>query len=226
MQPMREEVKHQNGGAPPPAPTVPRVTDPVCGMSVSGDSPHRYRLGSREFVFCSAHCRDRFAQAPTAFVSPLTQAPGAQIGEAIYTCPMHPEVRQPGPATCPKCGMALEPISGAPAAPPTEWVCPMHPEIVRARPGPCPICGMALEPRVAGEEENPELRDMSRRFWFAAALTLPLVLGAVGDLLPGAPISRVVSMRTRTLIELALATPVCLWAAWPFYVRAVLSVMT
>jgi Cu+-exporting ATPase len=119
--------------------------------------------------------------------------------------------------------MALEPISAAPPAP-AEWVCPMHPEIVRDRPGPCPICGMALEPRMAVEEENPELRDMSRRFRFAAALTLPLVLIAMSDLLPGEPVSRLVSMRTRTLIELALATPVCIWAAWPFYVRAVLSV--
>jgi Cu+-exporting ATPase len=83
---------------------------------------------------------------------------------------------------------------------------------------------MALEPRMAVEAENPELRDMSRRFWFAAALTLPLVLIAMSDLLPGEPVSRLVSMRTRTLIELALATPVCIWAAWPFYVRAVLSV--
>ncbi len=136
---------------------------------------------------------------------------------------MHPEVRQAGPGTCPKCGMALDPISAAPAAPATEWVCPMHPEIVRDRPGPCPICGMALEPRVAAEQENPELRDMSRRFWFAAALTLPLVFGAMGDLLPGEPVSRLLSMRARMLIELVLATPICVWAAWPFYVRAVLS---
>ncbi|HET8624267.1 MAG TPA: copper-translocating P-type ATPase [Gemmatimonadales bacterium] len=138
---------------------------------------------------------------------------------------MHPEVREAGPGLCPKCGMALEAVSTAPAARPPEWVCPMHPEIVRDRPGICPICGMALEPRAAAvEDENPELRDMSRRFWFAAALTLPLVLIAMSDLLPGEPVSRLISMRSRTLIELALATPVCIWAAWPFYVRAVLSV--
>ncbi|HEU5261556.1 MAG TPA: copper-translocating P-type ATPase [Gemmatimonadales bacterium] len=116
--------------------------------------------------------------------------------------------------------MAPPPPSAA-----TEWVCPMHPEIVRDRPGTCPICGMALEPRtVMGDEENVELRDMSRRFWLAAALTLPLVLVAMGDLLPGAPLSRLMSMRARTLVELALATPVCVWGAWPFYDRAVLSV--
>jgi len=121
--------------------------------------------------------------------------------------------------------MALEPVTARPPGAATEWVCPMHPEIVRDGPGTCPICGMALEPRTTiGEEENPELRDMSRRFWFAAALTLPLVLLAIADLLPGAPVSRLLSMRARTFVELALATPVCVWAAWPFYVRAVLSV--
>jgi Cu+-exporting ATPase len=107
----------------------------------------------------------------------------------------------------------------------TEWVCPMHPQIVRDRPGTCPICGMALERRTAiGEEENLELRDMSRRFWFAAALTLPLVLLAIADFVVGATVSRALPMHTRTILELLLATPVCVWAAWPFYVRAVLSV--
>jgi Cu+-exporting ATPase len=103
----------------------------------------------------------------------------------------------------------------------------MHPQIVRDVPGTCPICGMALEPlnsRSAEAEENPELKDMSRRFWFAAALTVPLVIVAMGDLLPGRPISRLLTIRVRTLLEMALATPVCLWAAWPFYVRAAQSV--
>ena len=82
-----------------------------------------------------------------------------------YTCPMDPEVRQIGPGSCPKCGMALEPVHVAPLVK-TEWTCPMHPEIVRSEPGSCPICGMALEPRtVTVEEDNPELRDMTRRFW-------------------------------------------------------------
>src|SRR5690606_29007949 len=109
----------------------------------------------------------------------------------------------------------------------TEWTCPMHPEIVREEAGSCPICGMALEPRtldISAEDENPELKDMSRRFWFAAVLTVPLVIIAMGDLLPGRPISQLFSMRIRTFIELALATPVCLWSGWPFYVRAVQSV--
>ncbi len=202
------------------------MIDPVFGMSMPAGSPRRYHLEGAEFVFCSARCRERFAQNPGKFseASTVQRAPTPDMRESIYTCPMHPEVRQRGPDSCPKCGMALEPVSAAPPSPAREWVCPMHPEIVRDQPGTCPICGMALEPRAgAPEEASPELRDMSRRFWFAAALTVPLVLLAMGDMLPGAPISRLLSTRARTFLELALATPVCVWAAWPFYVRAVLS---
>ena len=98
----------------------------------------------------------------------------------------------------------------------------MHPEVRRDHPGSCPICGMALEPRgVAADDDgpNPELADMTRRFWLAAAFAVGVVIVAMGNLLPGAPVSRILSPRARTLLELALATPVCLWAAWPFYVR-------
>ena len=142
-----------------------------------------------------------------------------------YTCPMHPEVRSDRPGSCPKCGMALEPVLPGAAAK-TEWVCPMHPEVVRDAPGSCPVCGMALEPRAgaATEEENHELGDMKRRLWFAAAVTVPLVLLAMGDLLPGHPISHLLSLRVRTMLELILATPVCTWAASPFFVRAIQSV--
>jgi len=107
-----------------------------------------------------------------------------------------------------------------------DWTCPMHPEVLRSEPGSCPICGMALEPRdvtLDDETANPELADMTRRFWLAAAFTLPLVAVAMGDLLPGEPISRMLSPRARTLLELGLATPVCLWSAWPFYLRFVQS---
>jgi Cu+-exporting ATPase len=143
----------------------------------------------------------------------------------VWTCPMHPEVRQDRPGICPKCGMALEPL--VPVAPKTrEWTCPMHPEIVRDGPGTCPICGMALEPRDAsvGAEENRELKDMSRRFWFSATLSSVIVLLAMGHMIPGNPVAHVLSMRGQALVEFLLATPVCLWAAWPFYVRAVASV--
>jgi Cu+-exporting ATPase len=102
----------------------------------------------------------------------------------------------------------------------------MHPQIVRDGPGSCPICGMALEPRTISAEPqaNPELVDMSRRFWTATALTAPLVLLAMGELILGAKFAQLLSPRLRTWIELALAAPVCTWSAWPFYVRAVESV--
>jgi Cu+-exporting ATPase len=125
--------------------------------------------------------------------------------------------------------MALEPVVPAASvatASAREWTCPMHPEVVRGAPGTCPICGMALEPRDAAalDDENHELKDMSRRFWFAAAASAVLVIVAMGHLIPGDPLAHVFSMRGRTLVELLLASPVCLWAAWLFYVRAVASV--
>jgi Cu+-exporting ATPase len=122
--------------------------------------------------------------------------------------------------------MALEPVAPRPPRVQVEWTCPMHPEIVRAEPGSCPICGMALEPRgVAADDDaaNPELADMTRRFWLAAAFAIPVFIVAMGEMIPGAPTSRILSPRARTLVELALATPVCLWSAWPFYVRFVQS---
>ena len=105
----------------------------------------------------------------------------------------------------------------------------MHPEVVQDAPGSCPICGMALEPMLASADtmaDNPELKDMSRRFWLAAAFTVPIVILAMGDLLPGAPISALLPARARVLLELALAVPVCTWSAWPFYVRGMQSIRT
>jgi Cu+-exporting ATPase len=160
-----------------------------------------------------AHHHPRPAEAAKA-------APGA----TIYTCPMHPEVRQDRQGFCPKCGMALEPVLGAPApaAPRTEWTCPMHPEIVRDKPGNCPICGMALEPRTVTsveEQENPELRDMTRRLWVSALLSVPLFLIAMVPHLGWNPFATLASPRTLGWIELILATPVVLWGGWPFFVR-------
>ncbi len=151
--------------------------------------------------------------------------PATGVGD--YTCPMHPEVQSDKPGDCPKCGMALERTT--PVAPSTtQWTCPMHPEIVRDAPGDCPICGMVLEPRsvdLAAEAENAELRDMTRRFWWAALFTVPLFVVAMGDLLPGEPMSKLFGHRMRMWIELALATPVCLYSAWPFYTRGIKSVI-
>lgn len=99
------------------------------------------------------------------------------------------------------------------------WVCPMHPEIRRNSPGHCPICGMALEPFLPDAQDNAELKDMSRRFWISAALTIPLLFLAMGDMLPGKPVSALIGTQGRAMWELILATPVCVWAAWPFYYR-------
>ena len=146
-----------------------------------------------------------------------------------YTCPMHPEVRQLGPGNCPKCGMALE-RAGAPspqAAAQTEYVCPMHAQIVRSEPGSCPICGMALEPRTAfaQDEDNPELKYMQRRFWVGVALTIPVLISAMGMFIPGYPLDQLAAPRTWTWFELILSTPVVLWGGWPFFVRGWQSVV-
>ena len=203
-------------------------TDPVCGMSVAATSDHHVDLGGDTIYFCSSHCRAKFESAPEQYQSVEKPPPKAAVG-AQYTCPMHPEVRQDGPGSCPKCGMALEPAGVPQVAARAEWVCPMHPEIVRDEPGSCPICGMALEPRSSTaeqDEENPELRDMTRRFWLSTIVTVPLLVMAMGMYIPAVErlLSSLMAMRTRLWVELVLATPVCLWAAWPFFVRAVQSV--
>ncbi len=113
-----------------------------------------------------------------------------------YTCPMHPEIRQPSPGACPKCGMALEPVEPQVQLK-TEWTCPMHPEIVRDQPGSCPICGMALEPKTVSleEEENPELTDMTRRFKIGTVLTIPLVYIAMGPYIPVISPEKIIPMQ-------------------------------
>jgi Cu+-exporting ATPase len=185
--------------------------DPVCGMDVDpATARFKTEHGGKEYFFCSAGCLEKFRANPEKVLSApprpmggglvtlgmsaaagmgahrsITKADGPAAGKdtRIYICPMCPEVRQVGPGPCPKCGMALEPESPALPATKTEYTCPMHPEIVRAEPGSCPICGMALEPRtVPVEEENPELRDMTRRFWVSLALTAPLLAIAMGSM--------------------------------------------
>ncbi len=198
-------------------------TDPVCGMSVPSEP--KYLSEDGKHGFCSASCQAKFAADPDKYLNPAASEPAPVVEGATYICPMHPEVEQAEPGSCPKCGMALEPESPV-ATTKTQWTCPMHPEIMRDEEGSCPICGMALEPTTVDVEEGPsaELVDMRRRFWLAAIFTLPLVVIAMGDLLPGEPISQLLSARVRIYLEFALATPVCLWSAWPFYVRAVASV--
>ncbi len=208
------------------------LQDPVCGMNVTADSPHRHEHEGRLFYFCSAHCLHKFQQDPQRYLEPDKQkggeAPPVEDG-TIYTCPMHPEVRQEGPGSCPECGMALEPLV-APTAPAvkTEYVCPMHPEIVRDAPGECPICGMALEPRTVTleEEENPELKDMTRRFWVSAVLSIPVFFSAMAAEFWPEAMAGIINPRLRQTFELLLATPVVLWGGWPFFVRGWQSVVT
>ncbi|HKI73500.1 MAG TPA: heavy metal translocating P-type ATPase, partial [Pseudomonadales bacterium] len=196
--------------------------DPVCGMTVSTDSKHRHDYQGSTWYFCCDGCRGKFAADPEAYIE-SKPAPATGAG-GQYTCPMHPEVITDGPGSCPKCGMALEPMSPVMQ---TEYFCPMDPEVVQNEPGSCPKCGMALEPRTPRlDEDNPELVDMSRRFWFAVALAVPLLGVAMGDMLPGHPISALMTAHVRALLEFALATPICVWSAWPFYVRGIQSIRT
>lgn len=200
--------------------------DPVCGMDIeeqdaAGTVEHE---GSR-YYFCSRSCSDKFKAHPDHYLTPRSEAgPASANAQQIeYTCPMDPEIRQLEPGACPKCGMALEPASLQTPTTGVEYTCPMHPEIVRDQPGSCPICGMALEPReITGEEVNPELVDMKRRLWISAALTAPLLVLMVLDILPGA---HWLSTTATGWIQFALATPVVLWGGWPFFQRGWSSVV-
>jgi len=216
-------------------PTAGLVRDPVCGMQVD---PRTARGGSlvhagETIYFCSPRCREKFAAAPAQHLEPSSRAPATPEGnrsaaapQTTYVCPMDPEIRQQGPGTCPKCGMSLEPEVPPPPMH-TQYVCPMHPEIVRDQPGSCPICGMALEPRQAtlGEEQNPELRDMQRRFRISLALSAPTMLLAMSDLLPTGLLRAFVSPELGIGLQLVLSAPVVLWGGWPFLQRGWASVI-
>ncbi|MCK9201767.1 MAG: cadmium-translocating P-type ATPase [Gallionella sp.] len=195
-------------------------------MTVKADSPHHSEYGGIEYHFCSAKCADKFQASPETYIGPHPVESRIAKPDVIYTCPMHPEVRQPGPGNCPKCGMTLEPV-GPVAIPASavEYTCPMHPEVVRDKPGSCPICGMALEPRNAAAEDNAELDDMTRRFWVSTVLALPVfIMAMVSDLAPEL-IPDSVSMTMLQWLEFALATPVVLWGGWPIFKRGYESVV-
>jgi Cu+-exporting ATPase len=159
--------------------------DPVCGMHVAADPQKEVRHAGNTFHFCSQRCMEKFRAAPESFLKPAAaEAPPAAPEGTIYTCPMHPEIRQATPGNCPKCGMALEPMMPS------------------------------LE-----DEENPELADFRRRFWWTLPLTVIVTVLAMGahQFAPG-------GIPYQNWIELALSTPVVLWAGWPFFVRGVQSI--
>ncbi len=215
------------------APDSPKAQhkDVVCGMTVAEDTPHKAEFEGETYYFCSAGCVKKFTADPHKYLHPTpaaTAAPPPPPSEGvIYTCPMHPEIRQVGPGSCPKCGMALEPLEPTAPESKTEWTCPMHPEIVRDQPGNCPICGMALEPRTvaAVEEQNPELVDMTLRFWVSAALSALLLIVAMSHMAGFQNLFPTWMVHNRVWLELALATPVVLWGGWPFFQRGWYSVV-
>ena len=159
--------------------------DPVCGMSVDPTtSSHRHAHGGHLYHFCSARCQTKFAERPEKFLSLHGGASSSSPAGTIYTCPMHPQIRQP-------------------------------------EPGRCPICGMALESVTTGEDTgpSPELLDMTRRFWIGTALAVPVVILEMGAHLPGLNLHHFVSPQLAIWVQFLLATPVVLWAGWPFFVR-------
>jgi len=176
------------------------VLDPVCGMTVDPESAAgSFEHKGEAYYFCSAHCLHRFRGEPEQFLSQTSKA-----------LPNQPVLIK-----------SMSASGSSTATPGTEYTCPMHPEIIRDKPGNCPICGMALEPRIASleKEENPELTEMTRRFWVSVILTVPLLLIAMSDLVPGNPLERIVSTRALGWIQFVLATPVVVWGGWPFFVR-------
>jgi P-type Cu+ transporter len=173
-----------------PAAASALVTDPVCGMKVdAATAQHRLEYAGDVFYFCCAGCQTKFAADPQHYLTPRSPSPASK--DAIYTCPMHPEVKQQGPGTC-------------------------------------PICGMALEPLIAAAEtgQNPELADMKRRFWIGLGLTVPLVVIDMAGHLPLFGRLHFMPQTISNWAQFALASPVVLWAGWPFFVRGWASLLS
>lgn len=186
--------------------------DPVCGMTPKADSSHRLMHQGAEVLFCSAGCKSKFEADPSAF--PVAEEIRAASephahGHSGHGAGCHHHAATPAPKT---------------AAPGSQWTCPMHPEILRDGPGDCPICGMALEPLTpsASDGPNPELREMKLRFLFGVVLSLPLLVIEMGGHVFG--VDRFIPPTINPWIQMMLATPVVLWAGWPFFARGVASV--
>ncbi len=201
--------------------------DPVCGMTVQpATAAGSYDYRGKKYYFCATRCLEKFRADPDYYLTPPEQrvpkpAPVSAGGTVKYVCPMDPDVLESKPGACPICGMALEPADVTAASTCTEYTCPMHPEIVQAEPGNCPICGMALAPRtVTVEETNPELVDMTHRFWQSVALGSPILALMISEMLPGHPLQQLFSGRVLVWFQFLLATPVVLWTGWPLFQRA------
>ncbi len=218
------------------------TVDPVCGMRVDPSSAHaaRHEHEGRTLLFCCDGCRGLFVGDPAKYAGAEDPGAGACRHDARpavspelasqatrWICPMCPEVESDHAGTCPKCGMALEPDPATRPARRTRWVCPMHPEVVRDEPGTCPECGMALEPEtITAEEDNPELADMTRRFWIGLLFTIPVFALAMSEMIPGQPVQHAVSTSLLAWTQLVLSAPVVAWAGLPFFQRGWTSLVT
>ncbi|NIO39264.1 MAG: heavy metal translocating P-type ATPase [Burkholderiales bacterium] len=193
------------------------AVDPICGMVVDDATALSAAHDGATFYFCSQHCRKRF----------LSQQPSDKRSDAEkYVCPMCEGVESDRPGSCPKCGMALKPVQPKTGKIRTIYTCPMHPEVEQDGPGTCPKCGMELEPKfsaAAEEEDDSELRSMTRRFWVAVVLGLPVLLLAM---LPMTGLALGLPPAISHWVQLALSTPIVLWAGWPFFTRGWRSVVT
>ena len=217
-----------------PAPSG--LTDPVCGMSVTPDAEFQAEHAGHTHYFCSAACQGKFVAEPEKYLHKCDGADEDGAGEVevaegdddtVYTCPMHPEVEQLGPGSCPKCGMALEPKGIPVVVSKTQYTCPMHPEIIQDHPGNCPKCGMALEAvSVEVEEDTSELDYMSKRFWVSAMLAIPVLFSAMAAEFWPQGMAELIDPSLRQWLEMIVSAPVIVWGGWIFYVRAIQSVVT
>ncbi|NUO35178.1 MAG: heavy metal translocating P-type ATPase [Dermatophilaceae bacterium] len=198
--------------------TTSLLKDPVCGMDVDpSTAQHHVELDGHDYYFCSVGCRNAFEADPSSFLEP--GHPSSEPAHGMHAHHHHDTAGHAAPT--PTAGPA------APVGDITEWTCPMHPEIRRPGPGTCPICGMALEPVTVTAESgpNPELADMTRRFWVALVLSVPVLVLSMGRELI-TPLEDAVSATAANWAQLVLATPAVLWAGWPFFERGWTSVRT
>ena len=176
------------------------MIDPVCRMEIEPTSAvASHEHGGKTYYFCCEHCHEKFRAHPAKYLKPTM----AQLN------PIAPSSRVP----------SLQKKQES------SYVCPMDPEVNESNPGPCPKCGMALEPRTLtlAQKENPELVEMTRRFWISFALTFPVLVLAMGEMIPGQPLEQIISKAIGQWMQFVLATPVVLWGGWPLLKRGWMS---